>query len=467
MNASRAALLTLAGWLSWAHAASLVDTSFNIGSGANGIVEHVLEQPDGKILICGNFTSFNGQDKGYVARLNNDGSVDQSFTAGPGYWVRHMALQTDGKIVIGGFFKTIGATKRNLIARLNADGSMDTTFDPGTGCEVAIAPGIDGNADPFVMWCEVLADGKILAVGNFRNYNGSSSVGIVRINSDGSRDATFNVGGGLDSWGRVIKPLNNGQVMVGGWFQNYNGRSANRIVRINSDGSPDPTFNAFYGDKTAVYSIVALSDGKYITSGHSLNEEGLFHREVVRLNHDGSVDSAWPGSTNEKTESLLLLPNGKVVVTGYFTTVNGQARRSIARFNADGTLDSGFVANADNYVWTVAPTGDSGKVLVSGGFGTIDGIARSGVARLILPEGDTGPGPVTPTSPFIQNARMNGVRFECTVGSATNFNYILQYKTSATSAQWYSANPIPGNGGALTLTDPRPTGTRFYRVEVR
>src|SRR5262249_22724106 len=122
----------------------------------------------------------------------------------------------------------------NLIARLNADGSLDTTFDPGAGCETAIAAGIDGNADPFVMWCEVLPDGKIMAVGNFKNYNGASSSGIASINSNGSRDTAFNVGGGLDSWGRVIKPLSNGQILIGGWFQNYNGHSANRLARINA-----------------------------------------------------------------------------------------------------------------------------------------------------------------------------------------------------------------------------------------
>src|SRR5688500_11684120 len=81
-----------------AQAASLLDTTFEIGTGANGIVEQVLQQPDGKILICGNFTTFNGANKGYVARLNNSGSVDRTFTAGPGYWVRHLALQADGKI---------------------------------------------------------------------------------------------------------------------------------------------------------------------------------------------------------------------------------------------------------------------------------------------------------------------------------------------------------------------------------
>lgn len=445
--------------------ASLVDTTFNPGTGANGIVEQVLQQADGKILICGNFSSFNGQNKGYVARLNSDGSVDSTFTAGPGYWVRHIALQADGKIVIGGYFTTVEGVKRNRIARLNADGSHDLSFNPGAGCEVIIGAGIDGNVDPFVMWLEVLPDQKILAVGNFRNYNGAGSTGIVRINPDGSRDTTFNVGPGLDSWGRTIKPLSNGQVMIGGWFTSYNNRGANRVVRINADGSPDATFNTFYGDKTAIYSIVQQSNGQLITAGHSLNEQGLFLREIVRLNLDGSVDSSWPGTTNEKTETLLMQPNGKVLVGGYFNRVNGELRNRLARYNPDGALDSTFVVNADNFVWTIAPTLTSGKVLVSGGFTTLDGIPRGGVARINLPEGDNGP--LTPTPPRIINPRLIGNRFECVVGTLSGFTYQLQYKTTAAGTNWITFNGVAGTGGPVTLVDPRANGVRFYRVEVR
>lgn len=452
----------VAGCCRIAVAASLVDTTFNTGSGANGIVEHVLEQPDGRILICGNFTTFNGQNKSYIARLNNDGSVDSSFTGTASYWVRHMALQSDGRIVIGGYFTSVGGQTRNRIARLNSNGSVDLSFNPGSGCTNSIAPGIDGNNDPFVMWCEVLPSGRILAVGNFRNYDGVSGVGIVGINPDGSRDTSFNVGGGLDSWGRVIKPLANGQIMVGGWFQNYNGRSANRAVRINNDGSADTSFNAFYGDKTAVYAIVQQSNGQFITSGHSLNEQGLFGTDIVRLNSDGSVDRTWPGSTNDKTESLLMLPSGHVVVSGYFSVVNGQPRRGLARFNPDGSLDPNFIANADNYVWSVSPTMNTGKILVSGGFTTIDGIPRGGVARINLPEGGT----VLPPAPTILNPRATN-RFECTVSSVANFTYTLQYKGSFSDASWNSLLPVPGTGGPLTLHDSRPGPVRFYRVEVK
>jgi uncharacterized delta-60 repeat protein len=457
-------LVAVCGCLNAEARLPVVDETFKIGTGADGIVEQVLQQPDGKILICGNFTTFNGQAKPYMARLNNDGTIDSSFDARPGYWTRHMALQADGKIVIGGYFTTVEGQKQNRIARLNANGSLDTGFNIGAGCEGVLGVAVDGNPDPFVMWCEVLPTGRILAVGNFTNYNTTQAWGIIAIKPDGSRDTSFDIGGnGLDSWGRVIKPLANGQIMVGGWFQNYRGKTSNRIVRINADGSPDNSFTAFYGDRTAIYTIVEQANGQLITAGHSLNTEGLFTREVVRLNVDGSVDSSWPGFTNEKTESLLLLPNGKVVVGGNFTIVNGQQRKGLARFNGDGTLDS-FVANTDNYVWTVAPA-DPGKILVSGGFTTIEGQSRRGVARLRLPEGP-GVGTTTPPSPQIMNASVSG-KFQCVVGSVTGFNYTLQYKNSAQGATWTSLPSVAGTGGPITLSDAAPAAPRFYRVEVR
>jgi len=367
-------------------AAGILDTSFNPGSGAGGgIVEQVLPLSNGQILVCGNFTSFNGQAKAYMARLNSNGSVDDSFTAHPGYWVRNMAVQSDGKIVIGGYFTTVQGQPRNRIARLNSDGSLDTSFNPGTGAEVIIGAGIDGNIDPFVFWLAVQPDGKILATGNFRNYNGTSSTGIVRINSDGTRDTSFNVGGGLDSWGRHITIMPNGQILVSGWMTSYSGQSFNRIVRINPDGSPDTSFTPFFGDRTAIYCTALLEDGRIIATGHSLNFEGLFRREMARLNQNGTIDESFVGITNEKTESAVIQSDGKVIVGGNFTQANNQNRTRIARYNPDGTLDEQFSANIDNFVWSLAKQSD-GKLLIAGGFTSVDGESRSGVARLITGE---------------------------------------------------------------------------------
>ena len=113
-----------------------LDTGFLPGTGVSGGgVQAIALQPDGKIIIAGIIYSYNGTTKNNIARLNADGSLDTGFNtgSGPNDLLRTVALQPDGKIIIGGQFTTIGGVARHRIARLNADGSLDVSFDPGTG----------------------------------------------------------------------------------------------------------------------------------------------------------------------------------------------------------------------------------------------------------------------------------------------------------------------------------------------
>lgn len=446
-----------------AHAAdSLVDTTFNAGAvGADNIVEQVLEAPDGKILICGLFKNYNNQPAPWIARLNSDGSLDTTFNASPNFWVRHMVIQPDGKIVIAGEFSAVQSVQRNLIARINTDGSLDFSFDPGRGLEDSIAPDIYNNNATFVIWSELQPDGKILVAGNFKQYDGFPSMGLARINPDGSRDARFNIGTGLDSWGRSTRVLPNGQILVTGWFNNYNGHTFNRLVRLNYDGTADTTLNASFGDKTSCYSVVVLPDNKLIVCGHSINDQGLFNREIKRLNPNGSDDPTWPGKSNEKTECLLLQDDGKVILCGYFTLVDDTPRASVARLNADGTLDDTFRADADNLIWTVAPARDQ-RILVCGGFRNIDGIPAGFVARLNLPERQQ-----TQAAEVTLHVEFANQKVVCTVNSQIGHNYILQYKADIASADWTALPAVAGTGDSLILTEDDPDQARFYRVEVQ
>ena len=124
--------------------AQSLDTSFN--PGANGSVCALAVQPDGKILVGGDFTTLGGGGTGTtprnrIGRLNADGSLDTSFNPGANGGVYALAVQPDGKILVGGDFTTLGGggtgtTTRNCIGRLNADGSLDTSFNPGANGDV-------------------------------------------------------------------------------------------------------------------------------------------------------------------------------------------------------------------------------------------------------------------------------------------------------------------------------------------
>jgi uncharacterized delta-60 repeat protein len=439
---------------------SYLDTSFDPGSGAGGgIVETVLPQPDGKVLVCGNFTSFNGAPQGYIARLNSDGSIDTSFHAAPGYWVRHMALQADGKIIIGGWFTNVQGVPRNRIARLNADGSLDTSFNPGTGAEVKIVQG-DPN-DPFVFAVAVQPDGKILVGGNFVNYNGVPSSGLVRLNPDGSQDTSFNVGAGANSWVRSLLVLPNGQIMVTGWFTNFNNHPFNRMVRLNPDGSYDTSFYADFGDKTAVYTVALQANGNMVIGGHFYQVNSTPRISLAGVEPNGTADPAFdPGSGADGfVECARVQPDGRIVIGGYFNNLDGTVRHRVARVNPDGSVDSSLSADIDNFVWTVALQSD-GKVLICGGFTTVDGYSRVGVARLL----SGGRGMIVPR---LLDPYWDHKQFVVPIQTTSGHQYVLQFKESP-SATWNSLPPVAGDDTVKPLIDPGASSSscRLYRVMI-
>jgi len=181
-----------------------IDTTFNGGgTGADGLVLAVAVQSDGKIVIGGNFTSYNGDAaaSNRVMRLNADGTRDTTFNAGGAgadELVRAVAVQPDGKIVIGGNFDSYNdnVAANDFVMRLNGDGTRDTTFN-GSGACVGPAdkPVCFTGANNSVYAVAVQPDGKIIIGGRFSTYNSDVAVGITRLNADGTRDTTFNAGG--------------------------------------------------------------------------------------------------------------------------------------------------------------------------------------------------------------------------------------------------------------------------------
>ena len=155
-------------------AAGDVDLSFDPGSGVNGIVNAFALQPDGKLIIGGEFTAVKGLARSKVARLTAGGSGDAAFNPGTGAndVVSSLALQPDGKVLIGGNFTTINGTNRNRIARLNANGSLDSSFNPGTG------------ADGPVRSIALQPDGKVLIGGDFTTVNGVARPYVARLYGD-------------------------------------------------------------------------------------------------------------------------------------------------------------------------------------------------------------------------------------------------------------------------------------------
>ena len=273
-----------------------LDTTYHTGTGANGQVVSLARGPDDKVLVSGNFSSFNGVARKRLVRLNLDGSVDQDFDpgAGPSSVVWSFAWQPDGKILIVGNFTSYDSTARNHVARLNADGSLDPSFDPGSGLgdrAVSVA---------------VQTDGKILVGGFFHDYNGISRHGIVRLNADGSLDASFDPGAGIagqeSGWDRIysIIPRTDGRILIGGDFATYDGSQRNRIAQLNADGSLDTSFDPGSGANGIIIDMELLSDGRVLVGGYFTSYGGALRSRIARVL--GSFDFS-------ETGPLLVFPN--------------------------------------------------------------------------------------------------------------------------------------------------------------
>jgi uncharacterized delta-60 repeat protein len=356
-----------------------LDTNFNPGSGTNDYIRSMVLQPDGKIVIAGNFTSYNGTVVNRMARINPDGSIDSSFSVGTGAnaVVNSIAMQNDGKIIAGGMFFTFNGVSTCLV-RLKGDGSVDSSFT-GTGNRPIHSIGIQ-------------ADQKIIIGGYFSTFNGVATNCLVRLNPDGSADNSFNIGSGILNYtfgkSNVVYTMyikSDGKIFIGGDFTNVNGSFINFIVHLNSDGSTDTSFNSGAGANDDVHAIVVQPDGKILVGGNFTTINSVPLNRLARLNSDGSVDTTFMIGTgaNNEINAITLQADGKILIGGLFTSFNGTSLNRLARLNGNGTLDNTFNigSGASVSVNAIAIQAD-GKIVIAGGFTTFNGATKSRITRL-------------------------------------------------------------------------------------
>ena len=334
-----------------------IDNTFSVGTGFSQSSNYdfnshtVLIQSDGKILVGGNFTSYNGTSRNNIIRLNTDGTIDSGFTIGTGFdgLLLKIKTQTDGKIIaVGGFTLYNGVASREII-RLNSDGTIDNTFSVGTGFNSSLVYDV-----------EIQSNGKIITGGVFTEYNGTSSPRIARLNSNGTIDNGFSVGTGFNNNVFSLAIQSDGKVLVGGQFTSYNSTTCNGIVRLNSDGSVDSGFTIGTGFVFDVRNIKIQSDGKIIAVGNFTSYNGTSINRIIRLNSDGSIDNGFTigSGFNYLLYDLKIQADGKIIVIGNFTSYNGTSCNGIIRLNIDGTIDNGFtIGSGFNFTFGFAPSG--------------------------------------------------------------------------------------------------------------
>lgn len=353
-------------------------------------VYSIAIQSDGKIVAAGSNT-FDYSDTSFgISRFNTDGSVDVSFgnkgksitNLSPTYDItRSIVIQPDGKMLLTGWSN--GNLSTNFVMlRYLANGSLDTMFD-NDGIVVTDYSGYSAVTQP---------DGKIVAVGS--NGNGIQHLLIARYNNDGSLDETFNDGGiaesNLLSSGIKTAIQPDGKIVAVGSGSEVPQNADFAIIRYNSDGSLDTTFDddgaafADIGKRKAQASITAIQpDGKIIVAGATERFNNITQFALARYNSDGSLDQTFGNDGKVETvagtriKGLAVQPDGKILAVGEntYNAATGDTERDffLVKYNPDGSLDKTFALDgkvrtsfgSPSYATAVALQAD-GKIVVSG-----------------------------------------------------------------------------------------------------
>jgi hypothetical protein len=322
--------------------------------------------------VGGDFTTYDGAQAIRIVRLNGDGTIDSGLATGVGFngSVRTIVpAESGGSLYVGGDFTTYNGIEEFRIIRLSANGAFDPSFATGTGFNNTvhvIARAADGSGDLYVG-------------GAFSAYNGVTVNSLVRLNDDGTVDPSFLTGTGFNNTVHWVVPVadGSGDLYVGGAFTAYKGVTANNFLRLNADGTVDPAFLTGTGFDNTVFIIVPADDGSgdlYVGGAFS-NYNGTAANDLIRLNSNGVVDQLFSTGAGFNNTVFHISPvgdgSGDVYVGGAFTSYNGMQANQVVRLNQNGTIDGVFSTGTgfSNTVYRVVPVEDgSGDVYVGGEF---------------------------------------------------------------------------------------------------
>lgn len=323
-------------------------------------VNKVIYQEDGKIIIVGRFNTVNNAPYRNIVRLNNNGSIDTSFSVGNGFsdTVESIAIQSDGKYVVAGRFNSYNGTAKGKIARLNTNGTIDGTFHVNTTFD-SIGQQVNGFSD-IIYDVKIQTDGKILAIGSvFRSNLSIVSQEITRLNSNGTRDTSFSYNYSTYDFEKATI-ASDGKILV----------STNSTVkRFNTNGSADNTFT--YSNTTSFLpwqpnGEMYFQGTKMIIIGDYLSASGVTRHGIHRVNSNGTIDLTFnphsgpnvfdivanPMQTTYFDLKAKVLLDQKILLTGSFTTYNDIPCRNICRVTANGDFDPSFQLDPSVKIYT-------------------------------------------------------------------------------------------------------------------
>ena len=478
-----------------------LNSSFMSNYQASGVYmfySAAAEQPDGKILLGGEFS-------GGLSRLNANGTADTTFNTalGTGFTdtqlsavVTAVAVQADGSILVGGVFNRFNGVPVGPVVRLTSAGALDATFSANAATVVGAR--VSGQGLNSVQAIAV-SSGRIYVGGSFTGGTAASSY-LVHLNSNGTQAASsYNL---LDGAVATIEPLADGSTLLGGSFTGW-GLSP-KVMRIDASDNIDTGFTSMSlgvpnGD---VYSIAQAPNGDIFYGGDFTAIGSTPSVRVAKSSSTGALDTSFSlgiGSGPDATVlSVAPQADGRVAVVGQFQNFDGVAANFISERTTTGLADTTFRANAgaglDNY-HSHAITLSTGNVLVFGRFGCYAGSYPNCTGGTVVNalaninatptytlryHANGGAGATPSNQTFLTSATVAtgtglnrpGYTFQrwntAQGGGGTNINAAATYNTAADADLWavWSANPYSvtystGSGGSAVTAGTYSTGGSF------
>lgn len=443
-----------------------VDLSFNAGGAfeqafnnpsSQGSIEGIAVQPDNKIIVVGSFQKWNGQARTNIVRLNEDGSVDTTFaahhfttTANGEISVPGVAVAPDGKIYVTGNWGTMDGGNTTPLVRLNANGTLDATFQPG-----AVAPGSLLLVKPD----GTLLNNGVSLVNNAIQY-------LLQYPAGGAFNAAFGKGftaarfSGSGASGWFANP--DGTVVVGGGFGSVDaaGFAQFNLTKLNADGSLAPSFHTFLDSGDLVNHLARLSDGRFVATGDFQSAP----KNVRRFLASGVVDTSF----NCPVDGAAFAP---VLVDLDTVYVPANTGNTLARLRADGSVDDSYLVKANDDIKFTA-VDSRGRLIIAGWFTQVTGsmddpahtVARKGIARL------NGRGTTTPPVTEVTLGNLNvtpGGGLGFSLATQVGITYVLETKTSLNDPNWSVSQTIVGDGTTRSLEAALAGLKGFFRVRTQ
>ncbi|UAY54216.1 DUF5008 domain-containing protein [Arachidicoccus terrestris] len=405
-----------------------MDTIFPGFRGGKGVIRTIIPVDDDKFLIAGRFTDYDNSNiaggVNRVALINRDGTLNKNFkygyaTGASSAVYTAVRIEEDAKyLVAGGFSKYGDITNMNSIARLNFDGSVDSLPRPVPSGDIVWASALRGGVDKSITQLHLLPDKKFIALGNFRyyvemNYNLTSTDGfdsthldstlvnyIARFNEDGSLDTTYHFNQekhyGMETVNGTISGsilLPDQKLLIVGNFTKYDGKTVNRVARLNPDGSLDETFHYGSGADRSVTAITALKDGGYLLLGTFNNYDGHQVAHAVKINDQGKYDPSF--DIGKGADGFIYrafeLSNNAILISGTFRLFDDRICNNFVVLNADGSFHKslnstgGFNIGMDavsGAISDVVELKDEKSIIIVGNFGEFDYRATNNIVKL-------------------------------------------------------------------------------------